>query len=146
MPRVLVVFALGAEEFAFAVEHVREVVRATELRRLQGSDPLLVGVLGLRGALVPLFDLAARLGLGAPAAPDGPVVVLDLGTKAFGASVDEVREVLSVDEARLAALPAGTDAAYEAVVEAGERLIVVLRPDRLFKLPAARRATRPRKP
>ena len=146
MPRLLVVFALGAEEFAFGVEHVREVVRASDVRRMQSTDPLLLGVLGLRGALVPLYDLAARLGLGTPAAPEGPVVVVELGTKAFGAPVDEVREVLTVDETAIASPPAGTDPAYEAVVQAGERLIVVLRPARLFKLPAAQRTPRPRAP
>ncbi len=140
MARLLVAFTLGGEDFALPVEHVREVVAATEPRRLQSTDPLLRGVLDLRGTLVPVYDLARRLG--ADGAGSGPVVVVEVGPAVFGVVVDAVREVLDVPDDAVAAPPASTDESVEALAHANGRLVAVLRPDRLFALPAAPAATR----
>src|SRR6185312_2188600 len=65
--RQLVVCALGAEEYGVPIEQVREIVRYAEPRPVASELPWMRGVIGLRGRLVPVHDLAARLGVTSPA-------------------------------------------------------------------------------
>jgi purine-binding chemotaxis protein CheW len=55
--------AIGAHDLALAVTAVRSVHRAARLTRLPQTDPVLLGVMSLGGEIVPVIDLAARLGL-----------------------------------------------------------------------------------
>jgi purine-binding chemotaxis protein CheW len=64
--------------FAVELVRVREVVPAPALTPLPGAPPALAGVFNLRGDVVPLFDLAALLGL--PGGDHGDqVAVTDAG-------------------------------------------------------------------
>lgn len=56
---------IGAHDLALAVAAVRSVHKATRLTRLPQADPVLLGVMSLGGEIVPVVDLASRLGLGA---------------------------------------------------------------------------------
>ena len=57
--------SIGAHDLALAATAVRSVHKATRLTRLPQGDPVLLGVMSLGGEVVPVVDLAARLGLGA---------------------------------------------------------------------------------
>jgi chemotaxis signal transduction protein len=69
-----VVFRLAGAAYALPVEAVREVVPYRRPRALPKVDPWELGLVSLRGELVRVWDLAARLGLDA-APPAGPLVV-----------------------------------------------------------------------
>ena len=60
----LVVFSLGDEEYALPITQVQEIIRYTEPRAVASEDPCDRGVISLRGKIVPVCDLASRLGLG----------------------------------------------------------------------------------
>jgi hypothetical protein len=70
----VVVFTLAGQGYALPVEAVREVVPYRRPRVLPKVEPWELGLVSLRGELVHVWDLAARLGLDA-AAPEGPLVV-----------------------------------------------------------------------
>jgi purine-binding chemotaxis protein CheW len=59
----LVVFELAGQRLGLASEHVHELVRAVQITRLAGAPPGIDGVIDLRGTIVPVFDLRARLSL-----------------------------------------------------------------------------------
>ena len=59
----LVVFSLGAEEYALPIGSVHEIIRFTEPRSVASDAAWIRGVIGLRGKIIPIFDLAARIGL-----------------------------------------------------------------------------------
>jgi chemotaxis signal transduction protein len=69
-----VVFTLADAAYALPVEAVREVVPYRRPRALPKIAPWELGLISLRGELVRVWDLAARLGLDAPP-PDGALVV-----------------------------------------------------------------------
>lgn len=69
-----VVFMLADAAYALPVEAVREVVPYRRPRVLPKTAPWELGLISLRGELVRVWDLAARLGLDA-ASPDGALVV-----------------------------------------------------------------------
>jgi purine-binding chemotaxis protein CheW len=71
---------------------VREIVPVRRATRLPGAPSYVSGLINLRGAIVTVIDLAARLA-GTTAAADGSVVLAEHGSKQVGIAVDEVRDV-----------------------------------------------------
>jgi purine-binding chemotaxis protein CheW len=69
-----VVFPIGEDRYAVPAEMVREVVGDCRPTRVPTVASELVGAFNLRGEVVPVFDLAALLGVGTLA--DGPFVVV----------------------------------------------------------------------
>jgi purine-binding chemotaxis protein CheW len=70
------VFSLGQQPFALPVRQVSTVVPRARLAPLTGAPADLIGVLRLRGALFPVVDLRARLGLAPEPAHLGQCIVV----------------------------------------------------------------------
>ena len=65
----LVVFSIGSEEYALPIGAVHEIIRYTEPRSVASDVPWIRGVIGLRGKIIPIYDLASRMGLRRRATP-----------------------------------------------------------------------------
>jgi purine-binding chemotaxis protein CheW len=139
--RQLVVFALGGEEYALPIESVQEVIRWSEPRSIGAAEPWLLGVVSARGAIVPVCDLAVRLGRPAGRASDPKIVLVEVEAGRVGLVVDEVAEVLTVDAERIGAVPGAGDDALCGIAEVDGRLVLVLDAERL--LAGAQLAARP---
>src|SRR3954451_1142820 len=98
--RQLVVFSLGEEEYALPINQVQEIIRYTEPRTVASDVSWIRGVISLRGKIVPVYDLARRLGLDAAASDEaaGKIVIVGEGAEQAGVIVDDVEEVLTVTE------------------------------------------------
>jgi purine-binding chemotaxis protein CheW len=131
----LVVCALGAEQYGLPVEQVREIVRYVEPRPVASELPWMRGVIGLRGRLVPVYDLALRMGLEptTPTPPAAKLVVVDGGGELAAVLVDDVVEVLRVDDAQLEPVPSGSGR----IARMGDRLMLLLDADELVAEPCA---------
>ena len=121
-----VVFTLGDYEYALPVEQVREVIAYRDPRRVAGNAPWVRGVINLRGSIVPVCDLAARLGRDGERAMSAKIVMVDVPAGAAGLIVDSVREVLTVDAAQLDRVTFTDDAAVTGIAKLGERLVVLV--------------------
>jgi purine-binding chemotaxis protein CheW len=62
----LVVFSIGSEEYALADGAVHEVIRYTEPRSVASDVPWIRSVIGLRDKIIPIYDLASRMGIALP--------------------------------------------------------------------------------
>jgi purine-binding chemotaxis protein CheW len=131
----LVVFSLGSEEYALPIGAVHEIIRYTEPRMVASTAAWIRGVIGLRGKIIPIFDLAARMELDGAGSKPGKIVIVESGTGQVGVMVDEVEEVLTVSSDQLEGAPAS--AAVEAIAKIGDRLVVLLDPEGLFARPGA---------
>ena len=56
-------FFLAGEEYALGILQVREIIEYDTVTRMPGSPSWVRGVFNLRGRVVPLVELAAKLGL-----------------------------------------------------------------------------------
>jgi len=65
MPESLLILRHGAEILGVDLKDVREVTRMVMLRRLPGASAGVLGAVDLRGQIVPVLDLEARLPVGA---------------------------------------------------------------------------------
>jgi purine-binding chemotaxis protein CheW len=127
--RQLVVFSLGVEEYALPIGDVQEIVFYTPPRPVSSAQAGVTGVISLRGKIIAVYDLAARLGVPrAPdAAPGAKIVIVETGAELAGIVVDDVAEVLIVSEADLEPLPTATGhPLLEAIAKVGDRLVVLL--------------------
>jgi len=131
--RQLVVFTLGSEEYALPIRQVHEIIRYTEPRSVAAESGWVRGVISLRGKIVPVYDLAARLGLRTEEqAEGGKIVIVETATDMAGVVVDDVEEVLTVEEAQLDAVPAAGSASIEAIAKIDDRLVILLDPEGIF--------------
>ena len=135
--RQLVVFSLGEEEYALPIADVHEIIRYTEPRSVASSVSWVRGVISLRGKIVPVYDLASRLGCGrSDDVSEQKIVIVEAAAQLAGVVVDDVEEVITVDADQLERLPAADEASIDSIVKLDDRLIVLLSPAGLFGLSA----------
>lgn len=146
---VLVSFELAGQDYALALERVREIVPLPDaISVVPRADSAMLGVVTLRDQLLPLVSLRALLGLAVGQAPDAQrkVVVTWLGDAPVGLVTDRVKSILRVDASCVDAVPSvlmrgGGEARLQAIcrLDSGRRLVSVLSPDFLFRETVARR-------
>lgn len=112
------------------ISQVQEIIRYTAPRTVASADPVVCGVISLRGRIVPVLDLGLRLGLArADAGEDSKIVIVEVGEDIAGLIVDDVTEVLTVHDEQLDdAPPAVHSDCLAGVAKVGERLVVILEP------------------
>ena len=109
----LLLFAVAGTVYGCDIGAVREIVPFRRATRLPGAPAYVRGLVNLRGAIVTVIDLAARL-TGGTAADDGSVVLAGYGNKNVGLAVDEVRDVQILPPGRFE--PATGDVARGGIV------------------------------
>jgi purine-binding chemotaxis protein CheW len=124
-PAQLVVFAIGEDQFAVPITRVQEIIRYAKPRSVSSGSPCVVGVISLRGAIVPVCDLGHLVGAQITELEHAKIVIAETGTGTAGILVDAVDEVITVDAAQLDVVP-GADAAFLGVAKLGERLVMVM--------------------
>lgn len=128
-------FALGQEEYAVEILRVQEIRRMCPLTPLPHAPAKVCGVMNLRGAVVPVIDMRAALGL--PGEEYGKftvIIVLSVGRRTIGFVVDRVSDVLSISQSDIERAPelgGHIDASMIAgIARAQDRFVVLLDADR----------------
>ena len=95
--RELISFRIGSQEFCVDIMSVREIRGWTPATPLPHSPGFVRGVINLRGAVLSIVDLAARLGLKEtePSARH-VIIVAQVGNQVVGLLVDAVSDILTV--------------------------------------------------
>jgi purine-binding chemotaxis protein CheW len=95
-------FGLGRQHFAVEVLKVQEVLRVPMILPVRGTEPAMLGVMNLRGQIVPVLDLAAKLGFPSVEPTDASrVIVLEERGDTLGLLVAAVADVANVSDARI---------------------------------------------
>jgi purine-binding chemotaxis protein CheW len=128
----LVVFSLGSEEYGLPITTVQEIIRYTRPRTIPSAPPSVRGVINLRGKIIPVVDLKARLQLAGGDAEESKIVIVEAGAVTAGLIVDDVDEVITVDADALEPAPTGEVGYISAVAKVGDRLLVLLDVEAMF--------------
>lgn len=96
---------VGKAEFGLPAAAVREVLRPPPLTRVPFAPPAVRGVAQVRGTVLAVVDLGARLGMGPVAPPGRLVVVWGHGREAVGLLVDRVAGLVEEDDGEADELP-----------------------------------------
>ena len=95
-PREYITFRIGSQEFCIDIMAVREIRGWTPATPLPHAPGFVRGVINLRGAVLPIIDLAERLGF-APAEPSARhvIIVVHIGAQIVGLLVDAVSDIIT---------------------------------------------------
>jgi purine-binding chemotaxis protein CheW len=126
----LVIFRLADRVFGIELGIVREIIPRRPATRLPGAPSYVSGLINVRGTIVTVIDLAARLAAGT-AATDGSVILVDHGARVVGLAVDEVLDVQRTADAALVpgagkTLPQGAGGIVSALGRMDDRVLVML--------------------
>ncbi|MCI8791981.1 MAG: purine-binding chemotaxis protein CheW [Eubacterium sp.] len=96
-----IVVKLGDEQYGIDIGFVDNIVRLQQITRVPKSQPYFVGVINLRGEVVPIMSLRRRFGLEDDEYGSASrIIIIRLDDQALiGFMVDEVKEVVNIDPA-----------------------------------------------
>ena len=99
-------FDLDEEVFAVEVSRVREVLDPTKITRIPRAPSFLLGVINVRGNVIPIVDLHKKLGMeSSETDTDSRIVVLEADMEGeptrLGALADSVREVTDLESSEM---------------------------------------------
>lgn len=102
----VVAFRVADQDFCFDLKSVREIRGWTETTMLPHAQPYVKGVINLRGSVVPVVDLSARLGLGdTDPGPRHVIIIAVIGAQTVGLLADVVSDILTVDQSDMQPVP-----------------------------------------
>ena len=141
-------FRVANETYALSILSVREIVQPLPLSRVPDASDYIMGLINLRGRVIAVMDLRARIGLSpaekctvARKCESTAVIILELEHAgeilSFGLHVDEVEEVIHVEPGSIEAVPrlalrAGVSDFLVGVTRISDRVYFLIAPDLLM--------------
>ncbi len=135
-------FILGKEEYGVDILRVQEIKGWEKTASIPNSPDYVMGVINLRGAVVPIVDLRIRFGLENITYDDRTVVVIlkahddSFSEKIIGTVVDGVSDVHGITIDSLQSAPDISGAIHTEYVRGlatiGDKMVVVLNVDQLI--------------
>lgn len=130
-------FTLGQEEYGIDIMSVREIKAWSDTTRLPNSPKYMLGVMNLRGTIIPIFDLRARFsGDFTTPHPKNVIIVVALASRLIGILVDTVSDIVDTSQGEIKPPPSADlniDERYvNGLISLDQRMIVLLDIEHLF--------------
>lgn len=127
----MIIFKVGAEEFAVDIMFVKEVVMMRDITPVPETETFVEGVMNLRGKLVPVLDLRKRLrARRAASGVEQRILIVLFKEKLIGVIVDGASEVARISHDMIEPVPdmiGELDADYVAgIINMNERFITLM--------------------
>lgn len=93
----IIAFRLQGQEFCVMTKTIREIRGWSPCTPVPQSPYEVLGVMNLRGIVIPIIDLASKLGM-APTTPSerSAIVVTEIHTMVVGLLVDQFSDILTI--------------------------------------------------
>jgi purine-binding chemotaxis protein CheW len=135
--RQFISFTIGGEEYGVDIMAIREIKGWTITTELPNTPDYVRGVINLRGAIVPIFDLRTRFGGGeTQASARHVIIVVSVRSRVLGLLVDAVADIITVASLSIQPVPDlehRTDVGFLAgLVTVEGRMVALLDLDHLF--------------
>ncbi|MAU97268.1 MAG: chemotaxis protein CheW [Fulvimarina sp.] len=136
-PIEIIAFYLGEQQFCVRTTSIREIRGWAKSTPLPHAPPEVMGMMNLRGAVIPVINTASKLGLGRSEPTErSAIVVAELGGAVFGLMVDRVSDILSIGPDIIQPVPemsAGFDRSFvEGIIPQHGDMICFLNLERMF--------------
>lgn len=123
-------FIVGAEDYGVSIARVTEIVGMQRIMGVPDVPDHIVGVINLRGKVIPLMNVRRRFGMPDREHDDRTVIiVLDIGNAPVGLIVDRVSEVLDIPPDRIdqsSLVGSGTRSVVRALGRLDDRVVILL--------------------
>ncbi len=101
-------FRLSDEEYGLDIAQISEIIKVRELTEVPRCPDYILGVISLRGVIVPVYDLGRRLKLGASLVQAvSRIIVCKVDDMTVGFLVDSIHQVVNLADAELESPPGG---------------------------------------
>ncbi|MGY0620415.1 chemotaxis protein CheW [Lysobacter sp. A378] len=127
--------SLGSDHYAFELLRVQEVVRMATITAMRGTSRAMLGVMNLRGRIVPVFDLARWLGTGEVTTDENVrIIVVERDDELIGVLVSAVEDVVTLAREHIEPpLPGNDPGGVLGVARVGRAPTVLLDANALFE-------------
>ncbi len=144
-------FLIESQAYAFRIEKIQEIVILDQVTRTPQVSDYVEGVCNLRGAIIPVINLRKLFGLvPRPADNDTRTIVVNVGERTMGCTVDMVSQVIRIPEDSIQPAPETVTAEganyISGFAKLGERLVILLDIDELLNPERLDRNRRPELP
>jgi len=135
-------FKLNEEEYALEISSVQEIIKIPVITRVPRAKPYILGVINLRGIVIPVIDLNIRFGKEKTVDIDKKrVIILKIGTVFIGIVVDSVSEVIDVSATEILSNPTITSSMNQEFLKgvcklADDRLLTLLDIEKTLEIKA----------
>ncbi len=105
----LLTFQLAAEEFAFRISEVEEILKPQQITMVPKAPDYILGITSVRGKVMPVLDLKKRLSIkdnGASGKVRKKILMLKGPKGRIGTMIDRINGVIRIDESDIAEPPA----------------------------------------
>ena len=126
-------FRVGAACFAVPADGVVEVLRAGEATRVPLAPAGVLGLVHLRGRIVPVIDAAAHLGVARPCPARATLLVLALQDDWHALVIDEMHDIVEIPADAIEQTAGDGSAPLTGVFAAPEQLVHLLDPQRMIQ-------------
>ncbi len=102
----IIAFRVGNQEFCVRTTTIREIRGWAPSTPIPHAPPDVLGVMNLRGSIIPIVDLARKLGM-TSTGPDerSAIVVAEVHDMIVGLVADRVSDILTVNVNQIQAVP-----------------------------------------
>lgn len=100
-----VVFSICKEEFAVPINDVKEVINYVKATQVPKMHEYFKGVINLRNELIPIIDLALKLGIYDNETKSNHILISETSERRSGFIVDEVKEVTELSDKNIKTVP-----------------------------------------
>jgi len=123
-----VLFRLGDRLYGIDLDAVREILPVRRATRVPGAPSYVAGLINVRGTIVTVLDLGARLDGNSSLASDGSVILIEHRQKLVGIAVAEVNDVmmLPAESIEHAAERDGTDTSIVGLGRMDDKVVIIL--------------------
>ncbi len=139
----LVTFKLGKELYGVNIMDVKEIVKIQNIRPIPNAPYYMVGILNLRGEIIPIIDLHRRFRIKTKDEDmeldelESGFIILKIGTMQIGIIIDSVSRVVAVHQGEVQDPPQmmsgiGTEYINGVVRNNDEGYLIILNTKRLF--------------
>jgi len=135
--RQYLTFTVDREEYGVNIIQVREIKAWSHITRLPNTPEYMLGVMNLRGTIIPIFDLRARFGKERVAVnPKNVVIIVALESRMIGILVETVSDIIDADPSNIQPPPTidGDEKSHlvDGLISLEGRMVVLLDIEQLF--------------
>lgn len=128
----IIVFTLGNETYGADINQIKEIIKVRDITPVPKSPAAVLGVIDLRGKIIPIIDLKEEFGMvKSPPIDINLIIVTEVTGKLAGLRVDAVTEVIKIESSMIenaseVSLTGDLENAFSGLVKVNDEVIILV--------------------
>ncbi|MDX1960342.1 MAG: chemotaxis protein CheW [Leptospiraceae bacterium] len=132
-------FNVSNELFGIDLIHVHEILRPAFITRIPNVEENILGVINLRGEIIPIVDLKKKFDQGyTEITKTTRIIVLEYNSKKFGLIVEEVKQVIKIFKSSISAINNQLSTAFNHMIDyvgrTGDQIVLIIELKKLINI------------